>query len=312
MTPPTRPGSDGPLAELEAQLRADRVPFVEATVVRAQPPTSARPGDAAVIRADGTIEGFVGGQCAETSVVTAALDVLASGEPLLLRVLPEAGSGIIPVLDQADAPGERRVVNPCLSGGAIEVFLRPHRPDPAVHVVGSSPVAHALVTTLTGLGFRAERVDGGELDATGALAVIVSTHGRDEPETLRAALDARVPYIGLIASERRATGVLDAMDLTEDERAAVRSPVGLPIGARTHAEIALSIAAELVREVRLGGIEAPDVTAPARPRTAIDPICGMTVTVTDATLHLAHGGEDVWFCAPGCRARYAADVGAEV
>jgi xanthine dehydrogenase accessory factor len=140
----------------------------------------------------------------------------------------------------------------------------------------------------------------------------VSTHGRDEPETLRAALDAGVPYIGLIASERRANLVLDAMDLTDAERGNVRSPVGLPIGARTHAEIALSIAAELVREVRLGGIEAAEATARVRPRTAIDPICGMTVTVTDATLHLAHGGEDVWFCAPGCRARYAADVGAEV
>jgi xanthine dehydrogenase accessory factor len=298
------------LSDLGAQLLADRVPFVEATVVRAQAPTSAHPGDRALIRTDGTIVGFVGGQCAETSVVTAALDVLASGDPLLLRILPDEPT-LLPVAGQGDAPGERRVVNPCLSGGAIEVFLRPHRPPPAVRVVGSSPVAVALTRTLTDLGFAAERVDGGQVDVRGALAVIVSTHGRDEPETVRAALDADVPFVGLIASRRRGSEVLDAMDLTEDERAQVRSPVGLPIGARTPEEIALSIAAELVRDVRLGGLRVA-TDAPATPATAVDPICGMTVTVGPGTLHLRHDGRDVWFCAPVCRSRYAADVGVEV
>lgn len=309
MSPPLHP--PGALRELQAQLSADRVPYVEATVVRAQAPTSARPGDVAVIRADGRVDGFVGGQCAETSVVSAALDVLASGEPLLLRILPDPGP-MLPVLDQPDAPGERRVINPCLSGGAIEVFLAPHRPAPSVRIVGSSPVARALTSTLESVGFAATRTDGGELEATGALAVIVSTHGRDEPESIRAALDAEVPFIGLIASHRRGVAVLDAMELAPEERARVRTPVGLPIGARTHPEIALSVAAELVREVRLGGIERGEAEEAPRPRTAIDPICGMTVTVTAETLHLRHDGEDVWFCAPGCRTRYAADVAAEV
>jgi xanthine dehydrogenase accessory factor len=302
MTPPAE------LGDLRDRLRAERVPFVEATVVRAQPPTSARPGDTAVVRADGTIEGFVGGQCAETSVVTAALDVLADGDPLLLRILPDPG-GLLPVLDQDDAPGERRVVNPCLSGGAVEVFLRPHRPAPAVHVVGSSPVAMELTSTLASLGFAADRIDGGGADVTGALAVVVSTHGRDEPETLRAALAAGVPFIGLVASERRGAAVLDAMDLSPGERTRIRTPVGLPIGARTHAEIALSVAAELVREVRLGGLAVGGQTPP-RPTSAVDPICGMEVTVTAGTPHLEHDGRDVWFCAPGCRERYAADVAA--
>jgi xanthine dehydrogenase accessory factor len=301
MTPPAA------LGDLRDQLRADRVPFVEATVVRAQAPTSARPGDTAVVRADGSIEGFVGGQCTEASVVTAALDVLASGDPLLLRILPDEGPEL-PLLDQRDASGERRVVNPCLSGGAVEVFLRPHRPAPAVHVVGSSPVALELTSTLMALGFGAQRVDGDAFDAAGALAVIVSTHGRDEPETLRAALDAEVPFIGLVASERRGTAVLDAMDLDPEERRRIRTPVGLAIGARTHAEIALSVAAELVREVRLGGLVPPTTDTPPRPTTAIDPICGMTVTVTPSTPHLEHEGREIWFCAPGCRERFAADL----
>ena len=56
-----------------SELVRGRRRFVHATVVRAQCLTSTRPGDAAVVLPDGTIEGFVGGQCAEGSVRTAAL-----------------------------------------------------------------------------------------------------------------------------------------------------------------------------------------------------------------------------------------------
>jgi xanthine dehydrogenase accessory factor len=55
-------------------------------VVRALHPTSAHAGDTALVHGDGVIEGFVGGTCAESSVRRFALDVLVSGEPLLLRV----------------------------------------------------------------------------------------------------------------------------------------------------------------------------------------------------------------------------------
>ena len=66
------------------------VPFVQATVVRAQEPTSAHAGDRAIVLADGSIEGFVGGQCAAGSVRTAALGALETGESVLLRVLPDS------------------------------------------------------------------------------------------------------------------------------------------------------------------------------------------------------------------------------
>ena len=37
------------------------------------------------------------------------------------------------------------VHNPCLSGGAIEIFLEPVLPAPRVLVVGDTPIAAALV-----------------------------------------------------------------------------------------------------------------------------------------------------------------------
>jgi xanthine dehydrogenase accessory factor len=87
-------------------LIEERVPFVQATVVRARRPASVRPGATALVLADGRIEGFVGGACAEESVRLHALRVLETGEALLLRIEPEDGG------ESAPADGAVTVHNP--------------------------------------------------------------------------------------------------------------------------------------------------------------------------------------------------------
>ncbi len=290
------------MAQRVAELVAARRRFVLATVVRAQCPTSARPGDGAIVFPDGSIEGFVGGQCAESSVRTAALDALARNESVLLRILPDDAE------DFPDAPGAITTVNPCLSGGAIEVFLEPKLPAARVLVVGATPIAEALVTFGAPLGFAMDQSDASAVG--GATAVIVASHGRAEEETIRAALDAGVGFVGLVASRRRGAAVIESLGLDDDERRVVHSPVGIDIGARTAEEIALSILAELVRAVRVDGLAAPKTDEPPPPTTAVDPVCGMTVTIDDDTPHLHHAGTDHWFCNPGCRDRFADEVGA--
>lgn len=277
------------------------IAFVQATVVRAQCPTSARPGDSAVVLADGTIEGFIGGQCAEGSVRTAAIPLLDSGEALLLRILP-SGDDEFPESD-----GARTVVNPCLSGGAIEVFLEPKLPAPRLAIIGATPIAESLEALAGHLGFAADRTTGVP-DVRGNTAVLISSHGRNEEQTIRAALDAGVGFIGLVASEVRGAAVLASLDLTPEERAAVHTPVGIDIGARTAEEIALSILADVVRAIRIDNLAAPKFERPAAPIETIDPVCGMTVSVVDDTPHLHVNGEDFWFCNPGCRTRYAEEV----
>ncbi len=173
------------------------MPFVQATVVRAQEPSSARPGDRAIILADGTIEGFVGGHCAAGSVRTAALGALDSGESLLLRVLPD-GDDVFP-----EAPGASIVVNPCLSGGAMEIYLEPLLPSPVLHLVGTSPTAEAVADLAPALGFVVERAAEGA-DPAGATVAIVATHG-DEAGAVRAALDAGVGFVGVVCSHTRAS-----------------------------------------------------------------------------------------------------------
>jgi xanthine dehydrogenase accessory factor len=287
------------------ELAAQRVPYVHARVVRAQAPASAHAGDEAIVQRDGTIDGFVGGVCAEGSVRSAALGVLDGGDPLLLRVLPEGET------DFPDAPGARVVVNPCLSGGALEIFLEPVLPPPLVEVVGDTPVAAAVRDFAALLGWETSRVlPAGGLSPQTA-AVVVAGHGRDEQESIKAAFGAGVPRVALVASPRRGAAVLDEMGLTDEERSRISTPAGLDIGARTAPEVALSILAELITVVRSAEAAAIARSAPieqAPPAVVEDPVCGMQVTVLPDTPHLTVGDAEFWFCGPGCRDRYAAGL----
>ena len=100
---------------------------------------------------------------------------------------------------------------------------------------------------------------GGDVDdLAGATAVVIASLGGPEAETIRAALDAGVGYIGLVASRVRGGSILSGLDLTDAERARVHTPVGLSIGARTPAEIAVSIVAEVIRSIRVDGLKATE------------------------------------------------------
>jgi len=271
------------------QLAQRGEPFSTATVVRVQRPTSAKPGNVALVLADGTIEGFVGGGCAEQSVREYALRALESGEPLLLRVVPFGGD---------EERGVVTVQNPCLSGGMIEVFIEPTVPAPRVLVEGDTPIVHALLRIGPELGLDMLGVVGGEFEPQpGDLALVVAGHGRDELPALRKGLEAELPYVGLVASPRRGVGVLGELKSDGVQQVLldrIDTPAGLDIAARTPEEIALSILAKIV-EVR---------RAPRGTVTAVDPICGMTVTVVPGTPSLEHEGETVYFCREGCKAAF--------
>jgi xanthine dehydrogenase accessory factor len=282
-----------------AELIGARVPFVHAVVARAESPTSARPGDDAVVLADGSIEGFVGGTCAEGSVRSAALAALADGRSVLLRVMPDGAAGF------PDVPGAAVVTNPCLSGGALEIMLRPEIPAPLVGVVGTTPISDAIATVGAAAGFAIDRLDG-KPPGAGTMAVIVASLGRDELGPLRAALDTGVGFVGLVASSKRGESVLAELELSAEERKRIHTPVGLPLGAQTAEEIALSVLAEVVRAIRVEGLQPSPGAVAVVPVEVLDPICGMTVVVGPATPHLLVDGVDHWFCGTGCRDAYAA------
>ncbi|SEH02329.1 xanthine dehydrogenase accessory factor [Nonomuraea solani] len=236
--PAARPRGGAPdLDARVASLRSGREPYVLATVVRAQRPTSAKAGDRALVLPDGTIEGFVGGICATDTVRAQGLRLLRTGDSTLLRITPEA-----------EAPHEEEglvaVGQPCLSGGTLEIFLEAVLPPVLVHVHGDGPIARAFAEVGRALGYR---IEPGPI-ADGTSVVLVASHGVGEEPVLRDALARGVPYIALIASRRRGAAVLAGVEGGER----VHVPAGLDIGARTPGEVAISVYAEIIAERRSG------------------------------------------------------------
>ncbi len=279
------------LSRRAQELAEQGVPFATATVVRVERPTSAKPGNTALVLPDGTIEGFVGGDCAEQSVREYALQTLESGDALLLRVVPFGGE---------DERGVVTVQNPCLSGGMIEVFLEPVVPSPRVLVEGEMPISQALLRLGGEFGLEMVGVVGGEFEPRpDDLALVVAGHGREELPALKVGLELGVPYVGLVASRRRGQGVLGELrsdGVSQELIDRIDTPAGLDIGARTPEEIALSILAKIVA-VRRAPKDAPAI--------AVDPVCGMTVTVVPGTPSLVHEGETLYFCREGCKDAFA-------
>jgi xanthine dehydrogenase accessory factor len=281
-------------------LAASGTPFVWATVVRAERPTSAKPGDSALVLADGQVDGFVGGDCAESTVRAQALEVLATATPRLVRITPSPE-------DVGTSDEVVTVYNPCLSGGTLEIFLEPSVPLPIVAVFGHAPIATALLRAHRLFGqqvLRLEKPD--DPMPAGTRAVVVASHGNDEQPVLEAALRAQVPYIALVASRRRGPAVLASLEVDERLRSRIHTPAGIDIGARTPPEVALSILAEIVAVLRepASERERPHARAPEVAETVRDPVCGMMVAPVDASPHIETPTGVLYFCGTGCRNAY--------
>lgn len=339
-----------PLFRRVAELEGAGETFALATVVAVQRPTSARPGSAGIVHPDGSIEGWVGGSCAQPVVVREALRALVDGHPRLLRLSKEAPA------EGRRGDGVLELVMSCHSGGTLEIYVEPHLPAPSLWLAGTTPIVGALASLGAATGWRvsvfdpiadadafpeAERVSTdtalGRIDADVSPYVVVATQGVWDEEALAAALRREVAYVGLVASPTRARVVRawlrDEAGISEERLAALRAPCGLDLGAETPEEIALSILAELVT-VRRGRAEfvarpgpatlageAAEVADTAQPMAAaqavddivlLDPVCGMTVDRAHAR-HLAeHEGVVYAFCSMGCRTAFIREPGAYV
>src|SRR5262249_52395241 len=148
-------------------------------------------------------EGFVGGVCAQESVRLHAARVLETGEAILLRLLPGVA--------ESDEVRDGVVVshNPCLSGGALEIFLDPQQVAPRIGIVGDTPIARALAAVAGASDYEVGA------PAAGDVALIVASHGVGEEDALVRALEAGVPYVALVASPKRAAAVRASLDVDE-------------------------------------------------------------------------------------------------
>src|SRR6266487_1025942 len=205
-----------------------------ATVVWRQGPSSGQLGSRAIITESGQVHGWIGGACAEPSVIRHAQQVIAEGAPRLL-LLGSTGK-----FGDAIPDGMTVVPISCQSEGALEVYIEPVLPAPHLVVVGRSPMAHTLADLARALNWRTGLIAGEDFTAAGAgpgSMVIVATQGHGDEEAVEQAVAARPAYLGLVGSRRRGAAVLGYLadrGLPADQLGRVHVPAGLDLGRTTH------------------------------------------------------------------------------
>ena len=319
------------ILQLASELAGRSEAFALATVVRREPPSSARVGDSAVVTPDGEFHGWLGGSCTRPTVIREALAALADGAPRLIGIVrdPDAASGA--------RPGLTVFPMACHSGGSVEIYIEPLLPARRLLIFGVSPTARALARLAAVLDYRVEAVDpeasemlfpdatrlvtsdesveppGSGQDAARCFAVVATLGQRDE-EAAWAASRLVPAYVGVVASRKRFGRIretLAARGATAEQLDRIANPAGLDIGAQTPEEIALSILAEITRRARAVRPRREGDRRPARdsapPVTARDPVCGMSVAATAAG-HQADFGETTYhFCCAHCREQFLAE-----
>ena len=308
---------------LAAELFERGEPYALATVVWRRSPSSGQTGATALITRDRRILGWLGGACAEPTVIREAM-----------RMLDEGRSGLLFLGPPEELAGQARegvvtVPIACQSEGAMEVFVEPVLPQPQMIAIGRSPAASTLAAIAAGLGWRSVLIDDGgeaashpgvprvvttlDLEKAGvdaASSIVVATQGHYDEDALERALATQAAYIGLVASRTRAEAVLGYLrdrGATEEQLARVHAPAGLDLGRIPTHEIAVAVLAEIVA-LRAAGSLGDAAPAPEEPvHEEIDPVCGMTVEVASARFRTTYESRTYYFCSAGCLASFTAD-----
>jgi xanthine dehydrogenase accessory factor len=252
------------------RLRARREPFALVTVLRVVAPTSARPGDKAVVTSEGQIYGWIGGGCAQPAVIKTVRQALRDGQPRHIRILPRADEPTVVT------PGITEFGMACHSGGTLELFIEPMLPSARLLVIGDSPVARSLCALaphvgfeVTLLAFGAQREDFPTAhhvwsdDAPESVHeawgrgdfVVVATQGRRDLPGLLAALRVEPEHLWFVASARKGAALKAELlergcDPSQVDR--IEAPAGERIGAQTPEEVALAVLASVVSSRRRG------------------------------------------------------------
>ncbi len=309
-----------------AELLAKGETFVTASVVRFQAPISGKPGDKAIIFADGKMWGWIGGGCAQPVVIKEALKALADGKPRLVRISPTA----------APEDGIVDYTMTCHSGGTLDIYIEPVLPKPHILIFGRSPLAQTLARLGKTVGYRISvvacgadqeqfpdvdllRADSnlGELKIGRETFIVVSTQGEGDEEALEQAARTNAAYVAFVASKVKAQKVFEYLreaDVPSERVSQIRAPAGLDIHASTPEEIAVSILAEIIqlrgnrakpvaesKKSALPVLNLPVLHLPVLNKEARDPVCGMLVNVSGAKYKSEHNASEVYFCCAGCK-----------
>ncbi len=229
--------------------------FVLITCVDTSGSTPARTGFRMIVHADGDQIGTVGGGNLEHTARRMALELLESGKPAFMKTFSM----------------EKDLNMTC--GGQCSLLFEPHSPW-RLTIVGGGHVAQATAPLAASVGFLVNILDDrpeiaehswpegvhveiGDVEelcarqkAGARHAALVMTYMHKKDFEAAAALSAHpFRYFGIIGSRKKALGLKKSLmekGVPADVVERIRTPVGVPVGAQTPAEIAVSIVAELI------------------------------------------------------------------
>jgi len=277
------------LLEMMRELNARGEAHALVTVVRAIAPTSAQIGAQAIVLADGTLHGWIGGGCAKGVVIGAARKAIEAGEPKLVRI---SNDGMV-------EEGVEQHTMACASNGTIELFIQPFWGRPALCVLGETPAAEEARFLAERMGLRLAEI------GDGTPVVLVATQGQGDEAALESALRSPAHQVLMIASRRKAEKLREAMHargIDDKLLARFQAPAGPDAGAKSPGEIAMvalvGVLAVLrgraklpLREVGAGG---------AAQGKFVNPVCGAPIDMATAIHVERHDGIDYYFCCDGC------------
>jgi len=303
------------LLKLAARFAEREECFAIVTVVRREPPSSAHVGDVALVTERGEYHGWTGGGCTRSSVLLEAMRAIADGRPRLLSLSPAPEGG--------RRPGVVFLPMTCDSGGTVEIYIEPVLPAARLVLFAASPAARVLSRIAGAMGYRVDVVDPDADESAFPDAkvqrsitadalprgahVLVATMGDRDIEAIETALSRAPAYLGVIASAKRFAQLRDALlakGVSRESLERVAAPAGLDIGARSPEEIAVSIMAQIVERRHAAQAQSGPKEPP---REAVDPVCGMSISVAGARHTAEVLGTVYYFCCAGCRGTFLAE-----
>jgi len=258
--------------------------FAIVDVVSVEGPSSLKPGNKLIVKADGSFEGWIGGFCTKDDIIRYSLEAIKDGQAKYLNL------------------------KTC-HGGIVYLYIEPVLGKKKLILVGNNPIIYYIQKLGEILGFTTVKLsDVNELRGikiTKNTFAIIATMGEKDHDFAESFLDAEIKYIGIIAGKKRGEDLLSYLrskGYKEDSLAKIKIPAGIDIGASSPEEIALSVLAEVIkiskkRETSLKSEEVEEV---------IDPVCGMSISKS-TPFYSTFEGKVYYFCSKYCKDKFDAN-----
>ncbi len=254
-----------PIIDKINELTSAGKPFAIVTIVRTSGSTPRKAGAKMIVTEDGDTFETIGGGCAESGIVSEALDAIVKGEPRMVSMdlEPEEDGGV-----------------GMMCGGRVEMYIDVVKPQQKLLIIGGGHVGEHVarmgsmiglsVTVIDHVAKKEDLPEKAELIKaplkeglkkfmiTPSTFIVIATRHKYDEEALREVVDSQAKYIGMIGSKSRVKQIFQELaddGISPEYLDRVHAPIGLDIGAQTPEEIATSILAEIIKVQR-----SPDAT----------------------------------------------------